>query len=87
MKLNEQKTALALGVLFGGWHLIWAILVALGFAQTLLDWTFAWHMLANPWVVQPFSLSNAVILVVVTGLVGYVMGYLFAWVWNKVHEK
>jgi len=25
-------------------------------------------------------------LVVVTGIVGYVLGWVFAWVWNKLHK-
>lgn len=87
MKLNEQKTALSLGVFFGVWHLMWSVLVTVGFAQTLLDWVFTWHMIVNPFTVAPFSLTNAVILVVVTAISGYVIGYLFAWIWNKVHEK
>lgn len=86
MKLKEQKTALALGLFVGGWHLVWSVLVAAGFAQTLINWSFGWHMLSNPFIVQPFSLTNAVILVIVTGAVGYVVGYLFAWVWNWVHK-
>lgn len=87
MTLNRHKTGLTLGVFIGGWHLVWSALVALGFAQTLMNWSFAWHMLVNPFVVAPFNLTNAVILVVATGLVGYAAGYLFATVWNKVHEK
>lgn len=87
MKLNEQKAALALGLFTGGLHLVWSILVMLGFAQTLINWSFSLHMLGNPFLVQPFSLNNALILIIVTFAVGYASGYLFALVWNKVHEK
>lgn len=87
MTLNKHKTAMALGFFIGGWHLVWSFLVGVGFAQTLLNWSFSWHMLSNPFVVQPFSLTNALILIIVTFAVGYAVGYLFATVWNKVHEK
>lgn len=87
MKLNERKTALVLGLFTGGLHLVWSLLVALGFAQVLINWSFGWHMLSNPFTVQPFSLTNAFILVVVTFVVGYAAGHIFAWVWNWVHTK
>lgn len=86
MKLNEQMTGFTLGLFVGGVHLVWSVLIALGFAQTLINWSFSWHMLSNPFIVQPFSLTNAVILVVATGLVGYAIGYAFAKVWNQVHK-
>ncbi len=86
MKLNEKKSAMVLGLFIGGMHLVWALVVASGFAQTWMNWVYSWHMLSNPFIVQPFSLTNAVILVIATGLIGYVMGFAFAWVWNWVHK-
>lgn len=86
MKLNEHKTAMALGLFLGGWHFVWSVLVALGFAQMLMNWSFSWHMLSNPFIVQPFVLTNALMLIIVTFAVGYVVGYVFATVWNKVHK-
>ncbi len=86
MKLNPGKVALTVGLLFGGFHLFWSILVALGLAQPLLDFIFGLHMLANPYQVTGFDVMKAGMLVVVTFVVGYGAGYIFANVWNKVHK-
>lgn len=86
MKLNPNKVALTLGVLFGGFHLGWSILVALNLAQGLLDFIFGLHMIANPYQVTGFDLMKAGTLVVVTFAVGYGVGFVFASVWNKVHN-
>lgn len=87
MKLNEHKTGLSLGIFVGSLHLLWAVLVALGFAQTLVNLSMSWHMLQSVGTVAPFNLTNALVLVLVSALVGYAVGYGFAVVWNKVREK
>jgi len=87
MKLDPHKAGLSLGLFIGGLHTVWSLLVALGFAQTLMNWSLAWHMVSSPATVAPFSLTNAVTLVIVTALIGYGMGYAFATIWNKVHKS
>ncbi len=66
MKLQEKQVALAAGVFIGGWHAIWALLVAVGYAQALLDFVYGIHMLNNPLIVAPFNIGTAFLLVVVT---------------------
>ncbi len=85
MKLNPGKVALTFGVLLGGGHLLWSLLVALNFAQPLLDFIFSLHMIANPYQVTGFDITKALMLVVITFAVGYGVGYVFATVWNKIH--
>lgn len=84
--LNPGKTGLALGKLVGGVHLIWVILVALGWAQALVNFSLWAHMTNAPVVVGAFDLSAAVTLVIVATLVGYVIGYAFAKIWNWLHR-
>lgn len=86
MKLNEKKSAMALGLFIGGLHLFWSVLVAAGLAQPLLNWWISVHMVNIPVTVVPFDLITAATLVVVSAIVGYVLGYVFATVWNKVHK-
>lgn len=86
MKLNEQKAALAVGLFVGAVHVVWTLLIALGWAQTLINWSFSWHMLSNPFTVQPFNLINAILLIIATFAVGNAIGYAFAAIWNKVHK-
>ncbi|MDP3973747.1 MAG: hypothetical protein Q8P92_02855 [Candidatus Daviesbacteria bacterium] len=86
MKLNPNKVALTLGLMIGGGHLGWSLLVALGLAQPLLDFIFSIHMVANPYQVTGFDITKALMLVVITFGVGYGVGYIFANVWNKINK-
>lgn len=83
MKLNPKKTALSVGVFAGLWHFVWGLFVAFGLAQVLLDFIYGIHFLNNPFIVQPFNIVRWVTLIVVTGVIGYIFGYVFALVWNK----
>ena len=84
--LNPAKTGLAVGKLLGGLHVIWAILVWLGWAQPLINFSMWAHMVSVPVVVKAFDLSAAVTVVIVASLVGCVIGYLFANIWNRTHR-
>lgn len=86
-KLSKAKTGLVLGLFFAVVHAAWAVLVALGVAQRLLDWITGVHMLDNPYVVLDFSLGVAIGLVIVTFVVGYVFGWVFAALWNSLRKS
>jgi hypothetical protein len=83
--INPNKAGLAFGALLGLWHLLWSLLVALGWAQTLIAFVFRIHFLKPALVVEGFSFLFALILIVITSVIGYVFGYLFAVVWNWLH--
>lgn len=85
-ELNEKKVALTLGLFVGGLHLIWSLLIILGIAQSLLNFIFWAHMIENPFQVTGFVLTQSLILIAVTFAVGYVAGFVFSKVWNKVHK-
>ena len=82
---NPAKVGFVLGALIGGGHLLWAIFVALGWAQRVIDFAFWIHFLKPVYVVAPFNLGVAVVLIVVTGVVGFVVGYVFGVIWKRVH--
>jgi hypothetical protein len=84
--LSPVKTGLAVGKLFADVHLIWAILVALGWAQTLADFSMWAHMVYAPIQVQPFDFSAAIAVVVFAGLVGFILGYFFSKIWNWLYR-
>jgi len=84
--MNKHKVGLVLGSFAGLIHLVWGVLIALGFAQPLMNFIYNMHSLNNSFTVAPFSLARSVILVIITFLVGYVFGYVFATLWNKVHR-
>ena len=83
---NNHKVGLVVGALLGGWHLLWSILVALGWGQPLINFVLWAHMIHLPYVVGPFDITAAVTLIVLTAVVGYILGYICAWVWNRVHR-
>jgi hypothetical protein len=85
-QLNPRKVGIALGFLVSGFHLVWSVLVALGWGQMLTDFILWAHMMHMEYVVGPFDLVASVTLVVVTFFVGLVMGYGFATIWNRLHR-
>ena len=87
MKLDPHRTGLTLGTLLGLWHLAWSTLVGTGLAQPILDWITSLHMLNNPFRVEPFDLGTAVMLIIITSLIGYLAGWVVAFLWNAIHKK
>lgn len=85
--LDKNKTGLILGAFFGLVHLFWAIVVAGGFAQAMMDFIYSIHFLNNPFIIQAFNPTTAITLVIVTAIIGYIFGWLFAWIWNMVQKK
>jgi len=71
--------------MFGAVHTLWSILVLVGWAQPLINFIVWLHMLSPTPTVEPFGWHRALLLIVVTALVGYVLGYIGAIVWNKMH--
>jgi hypothetical protein len=84
--VNPNKAGLVLGSLIGGWHVLWALLVAVGWAQWVINFVFWMHFLKPPYVVGAFHPGVALILVLVTTSIGYVMGYILGLLWNWIHR-
>lgn len=84
--INPVKTALTVGAFVGGWHVVWSLLVAFGWAQPIIDFVLWMHMVSVPWVVKPFDFSASITLVVVTYVFGYIIGFIFARIWNRMHR-
>ena len=82
-KLDECKTGLVVGIFTATLHLLWSVLVALGFGQVFLDFIYGIHFLNNPFTVNGFNIITAGLLVIVTFIVGNVFGWCFAVIWNK----
>ena len=85
-KLDAQKTALTLGAFVAGCHFLWAVIVALGFGQRLVDFKLGLHMISIPVTVGPFNAATAVMMIVAAFIAGYVFGWVFAWLWNWLHR-
>ena len=76
-----------LGSLVGGWHLVWAIIVAIGWGKPLIDFIFWIHFLKPVFVVEPFAIGRAIVLVLVTAAIGYFVGLVGALLWNRLHTR
>ncbi len=85
--ISSHQAGLAFGGFLGLVHLVWSLLVAIGLAQPIIDFIFNLHMIQPPYKVMAFSITTAVGLVVVTSLIGYVIGYVLSTIWNKVQKS
>jgi hypothetical protein len=85
-QINLGKAGLVLGLILGGWHLCWSILVALGWAQLVIDFVFWMHFIKPIYVIEPFDITRAAILIAVTAGIGFVVGLVFASIWNALHK-
>jgi hypothetical protein len=72
-----------LGILIGSWHALWAGLVWAGAAQPVIDFIFRLHMITPPYRIAAFDPGLAVALVLVTAIIGYVLGWVAAVIWNR----
>jgi hypothetical protein len=84
--INPNRVGLTIGALFGAWHLTWSLLVAFSLAQPLIDFLFWIHFIKPVYVIEPFEIARALILVAVTAGIGYIIGLLFVFVWNRLHR-
>ena len=82
-----HRAGLTLGALLGILHTAWSLAVGLGFGQSLVNFVYGIHFMLHPSVVLPFSLGNAVLLVLVTSAVGYVVGRLAAELWIRIGKR
>lgn len=81
---NPNRVGIVAGLLIGGWHLLWALLVILGWAQPILDFIFWAHMIEPVYKVKPFNPAAAGTLIVLTFIIGYVFGFAGALIWNRL---
>ena len=85
--LNPAKSAIAVGTVFGAWHLIWVVLVAAGAAKAVMDFILRLHFLRFDYALAPFDIVTAGALVGITFAIGAFFGLLFALVWNWLMAK
>jgi hypothetical protein len=88
-KLNKNQIGLIVGLFLAIVHAVWAVFVAItpGALQKFLDWIFGIHFLEPVWVLTAFNLVNAVLLVGVTFVCGFILGWVFAAIHNWLAKK
>ena len=85
--LNKNRLGLVVGSFLGIWHLAWALLVAMGIAQWLMDCVFRLHFIQPPYTITQFKPVLAVVLIAVTSTLGYFIGWVLAAIWNWLHAE
>jgi len=86
MKFKPVEVGLFSGLFFAILHAIWSFAVFAGVAKAFLNFALGLHFLKNPYVVMPFSFSNALMLVVCVFIVWFILGYLATICWNKMQK-
>jgi hypothetical protein len=84
--VNPHKAGLVGAALLGGWHFLWALLVALGWAQALINFVFWLHFINPIYVIAPFKAGVALLLIIVTAAIGYTIGSILGVLWNRIHR-
>jgi hypothetical protein len=52
----------------------------------LVDFIFWLHFIKLDYAIAEFNAGTALLLVAVTASIGYVVGWAFAVLWNKLHK-
>lgn len=84
MRVTPVRLGLAFGFLLGIMHALWAMLVALGLAQPLMDFIFWAHFITPPYHIEPFAPMQAAILVAFVFAAGFCFGAIGGVLWNKL---
>ncbi len=85
--VNTHKLGLVLGGFAGLMHVIWAFFVAVGWAGPILSFIYRIHFIDFSFVIVDFSFGKAVLLVLITAVVGYIVGNIVGTIWNFVYKK
>lgn len=86
-RLAVGKTGLSVAFALVIWHACWLALVALKWAQPVLDFVFRVHFIRPVYVVETFELVRAATLLGLVAVVGLFTGIVFALIWNALHGE
>lgn len=81
----RNRAGIVAAAVFAGWHVLWSLLVLSGLGQIFYDFILWAHMIHLQITIGPFEPVAAITLVLCTATIGYVIGFLGAWAWNRVH--
>ncbi len=87
LTLNKNQTGLTLGLLSGIMHFLWVISTALGLGQIFANFVHSMHFLSDMHTVMGVSWGLGVLGIALAFIWGYVIGFIFAALWNWVGEK
>ena len=82
MRVDAINVGFVFGALLALWHACWSALVALGWAQHVLNFVLWAHFISLPIRIEPFAIGRALILVGIAFGAGFVTGSILAIFWN-----
>lgn len=85
--LNGIRTGITVAAVSALWHAFWLVLVATNTAQHVSDALFRMHFIEPPYLIGPFHLDVALTLLVTSAVGGFILGYLFAAIWNSLFMR
>jgi hypothetical protein len=83
--MDTNKVGLVFAAFFAGAHFIWSLMVLTGMGQWFMDFVFWAHMIHVQMTIGPFDVAAAGSLLVLTTVIGYLMGCMAALLWKKIH--
>ncbi|MFH1284062.1 MAG: hypothetical protein ABIH78_00510 [Candidatus Peregrinibacteria bacterium] len=85
--ISKNSLGLTLGIFLAAFHALWLLLIGLGVAKPALDWMLGVHHITLTWDVLAFDWAYAGLLVAMAFVAGYVIGWLFAGLWNLLRKN
>ena len=86
-RVHPHSLGLAFGIFLPFWHVVWSLMVLLGVAQKFMNFIFKVHMISPAYKVLAFSWGYALLLIVVTAVIGYAFGWVLGFIWNRYVAK
>ena len=80
---RPARAGVVLAVLFAAWHLLWSLLVAVGWAQPTMDFIFRLHFIKPVYEIGAFNAGTAALLIIVSATIGFAIGWTFGVLWNR----
>lgn len=84
--LNKNKVGLSLGLLSVFLHLLWMITVYIKSVETLLSWFKSYHFISPTYTILKFDFKIAFLGLISAFLISYIIGWLFAFIYNKLNQ-
>ena len=85
--IRPHSLGLAFGIFLGFFHAVWSLMVLFGVAQKFMNFIFKVHMITPAYKIAAFNWGYALVLIVVTAVIGYVFGWVLGYIWNRYAVK
>lgn len=84
MKINKNKAGMSLGITFVAFHFTWLVLSFIGVGNLWFRWMNELHFVKANYEILSFDLITALLGLGGAFITGYVAGWVFGFVWEKV---